>query len=138
MDLQRRTSLLVREPPSPARLAALRLTQELERHGITGDVHEGYGIALVSVWVELVVWCNGFAYHWWNGEYWDKTGFRKHTFHTADNPATAARRVALRYAELRANHPLSPALVQALSPAPGRCPCPAHAETAEERSDSPS
>lgn len=110
----------------PSLRSAYRLRRALGQYGIAADVHGGRRIALVSVWVDLVVWCNGFAYHWWNGEYWEKTGSRKYTFHTADNPVTAARRVAQRYAELRATHPLSPALAEALSPPPRRCPCPIH------------
>ncbi|MEV0233068.1 hypothetical protein [Nonomuraea sp. NPDC050786] len=35
---------------------------ELIGVGIPADVHDGYGLALVSVWVGLVVWCDGERY----------------------------------------------------------------------------
>ncbi|MFJ2029080.1 hypothetical protein [Streptosporangium sp. NPDC087985] len=48
--------------------AANRLLTALEDLGIAADVHEGYGIALVSVWVDLVVWTDGASFSWWLSE----------------------------------------------------------------------
>lgn len=46
----------------------LRRSLQIE-HGIHADAHEGYGLALVSVWVGLVVWCDG-TWYWWRAG-WD-------------------------------------------------------------------
>ena len=43
---------------------AERLRRELEQYGVAADVHEGFGLALVSVWVDLVVWTDG---RWFRG-----------------------------------------------------------------------
>jgi signal transduction histidine kinase len=43
---------VIRRPRGVA-LVAHRLRAELERFGIAADVHDGYGRALVSVWVDL-------------------------------------------------------------------------------------
>jgi hypothetical protein len=84
------------------------LREELQRFGIAADVHEGYGRALVSVWVDLVVWCQPRAYYWWSGRVSPLTGRRTYCYGPADDPVTVARRVAARYAQLRNGHPLSP------------------------------
>ncbi|MET8047172.1 hypothetical protein ABZU75_06180 [Streptosporangium sp. NPDC005286] len=42
--------------------AANRLLTALEDLGIAADVHEGYGIALVSVWTD------GASFPWWLSE----------------------------------------------------------------------
>jgi hypothetical protein len=34
----------------------------LAEDGVSADVHAGFGLALVSVWVGLVVWCDGEFY----------------------------------------------------------------------------
>ncbi|MGW4640388.1 hypothetical protein ACWEN6_17770 [Sphaerisporangium sp. NPDC004334] len=68
----------------PAARAAHRLCRTLERHGITAEVHEGRGLALVSVCVDLVAWTD-------RGP--------------AGDPVTAARRVADRYTTLRHGRP---------------------------------
>ncbi|GLW05462.1 hypothetical protein Misp01_05920 [Microtetraspora sp. NBRC 13810] len=39
--------------------AAESLRLELGRRHITADVLEGHNLALVSVWVGVVVWCDG-------------------------------------------------------------------------------
>jgi hypothetical protein len=44
-----------------------------------------------------------------------RTGWRLYAVYGVDNPATAARGVALRYAELRDSHPRSELIVRALS-----------------------
>ncbi|MEV6151534.1 hypothetical protein AB0L53_14425 [Nonomuraea sp. NPDC052129] len=99
-------------PHAPA--AAEQLRDELETLGIHADVHEGYGMALVSVWVGLVVWCDGERYWWRTG--WDAQRRRVlYAWHSAVEPARAARRVALRYADLRANHPLSEVIADVTS-----------------------
>ncbi|MGW0067686.1 hypothetical protein ACWDUI_09495, partial [Streptosporangium sandarakinum] len=48
---------------------AERLRRALEALGVVVDVHDGYGLALVSVWDGLVVWCNGDRFWWQAG--WD-------------------------------------------------------------------
>jgi hypothetical protein len=88
------------KPQHPAIRAAYRLSRAFEPHGIAADVHEGTGIALVSVWTNLVVWC-GPCYLWWSGGVSPVTGRRTYTYCPADDPVTAARRVAERYAQLR-------------------------------------
>lgn len=55
--------------PSAEVIAAKELQEALETHGIASDVHDGYGLALVSVWVGLVVWCDGARFWWRTG--WD-------------------------------------------------------------------
>lgn len=84
----------------PRRSANL-LQEALRRDGIQTDVHDGYGLALVSVWVGLVVWCDG-------GRFWWRTGWNAdrrrviYAWHPATDPFRAARRIAMRYAEVRA------------------------------------
>ncbi|WP_329088139.1 hypothetical protein [Streptosporangium sp. NBC_01469] len=85
-----------------------QLHAELESLGIISDVHHGHGAALLSVWVDLLVWSDGFHFRWWNGEHSARTGRRKYAAHPAENPATAARRIATRYADLRTTHPEPP------------------------------
>ncbi|RJL29938.1 hypothetical protein D5H75_23585 [Bailinhaonella thermotolerans] len=84
--------------------AARRLCIELaEGHGITARALEGYGIAML--WVgpdaEVVVWTDGAWFRWWTGRL-SRAGRRVYASGTCDNPATAARRVSLRYADLSA------------------------------------
>ncbi|GLW99462.1 hypothetical protein Misp02_35490 [Microtetraspora sp. NBRC 16547] len=100
--------------------AANRLLTVLEDLGIAADVHEGYGIALVSVWVDLVVWTDGASFSWWSGRISQRTGLREHAYCPADDPVTAARRIADRYAELRDEHPLSELIREVLSEIPSR------------------
>lgn len=91
---------------SPVAVAALRLCRELESFGITADPHEGDRVAALSVCAGLVIWCeNGSAdmrYRWWTGRVSERTGRWVYTWCPADDPSTAARRVATRYRELRA------------------------------------
>ncbi|MFC4535285.1 hypothetical protein [Sphaerisporangium dianthi] len=84
----------------PAIRAAYRLRDALQRHGIAADVNEGTAIALVSVWHQLVVWA-GPCYLWWAGGVSPVTGRFTYRYSPADDPVTAARRVAERYHELR-------------------------------------
>lgn len=83
----------------PCRSAEL-LQDALRRDGINSDVHDGYGLALVSVWVGLVVWCDGGRFWWRTG--WNVDHHRViYAWHPASDPFRAARRIAMRYAELR-------------------------------------
>ncbi|WP_066939774.1 hypothetical protein [Microtetraspora fusca] len=77
------------------------------RHGITADVHSGHGVALLSVWVELLVWTNGRWFRWSTGRT-SVNGRPVYAFAPAHDVITTARRVALRREELRRNHPYSP------------------------------
>ncbi|MCC5581560.1 hypothetical protein IMZ11_38760 [Microtetraspora sp. AC03309] len=92
---------------SPAAGAAERLKTELERYEITSDAHPGNGVAMVSVWTDLMVWTDGkFSYMWWGGAYApNSTTRRRFTHSPVDDPALAARRVASRYAVVRAEDP---------------------------------
>ncbi|MBF8192168.1 hypothetical protein ITP53_42125 [Nonomuraea sp. K274] len=84
----------------PCRSAEI-LQEALRRDGINADVHDGYGLALVSVWVGLVVWCDGARFWWRTG--WNSERRRViYAWHPASDPFRAARRIALRYAEIRA------------------------------------
>ncbi|GAA3447789.1 hypothetical protein [Planomonospora venezuelensis] len=89
----------------PSVIAAEELQTELERQGIAADVHDGYGLALVSVWVDLVVWSDGECYWWRTG--WNTERRRTiYAWHPATDPVRAARRVARRYEDLRGTQPL--------------------------------
>lgn len=109
---------------SPAVRAAYSLCRQLEFHRIAADVHEGDGVALVSIWVTLVVWCEDgpdgtTRFRWWSGRTSARTGRWVYTYCPAGAAATAARRIADRYAELRATHPLSPMIAERLVAAYG-------------------
>ncbi|WP_326645064.1 hypothetical protein OG884_12050 [Streptosporangium sp. NBC_01755] len=92
-------------PDDTAVRAAEELREALARYGIAADVHDGYGLALVSVWVDLIVWCRGDQFWWRTG--WNPRQYRPvYARHPAAEPGRAAHRVALRYAELRQIHPL--------------------------------
>ncbi len=84
---------------------AERLRVELERLGITAEAHAGDGVVLLSVWTDLVVWCeqgsDGWHYRWWTGCLADRTGRYIYTRSPAWAVKTAAHRIAERYAELR-------------------------------------
>ena len=89
--------------------AAERLRHALARHGIACDVHDGYGLALVSVWAGLVVWCNGDRFWWCAG--WDAHRRRPvYASHRGSEPDRAADRIARHYARLSARHPEPPQL----------------------------
>ncbi|MEV4064024.1 hypothetical protein [Nonomuraea dietziae] len=76
------------------------LSRALASHGVATDVHDGYGLALVSVWVGLVVWCDGYRYWWRTG--WNTERRRViYAWHPASDPDRAARRVLLRFGDLR-------------------------------------
>ncbi|MBN6051500.1 hypothetical protein JYK22_06090, partial [Nonomuraea sp. RK-328] len=87
-------------PVVPVRIAE-QLRTELERHGITADVNDGYGLAVVSVWHGLVVWTNGLTLWWRVG--WSRRRRRPvYAWHPASEPQRAANRIAICYANLRA------------------------------------
>ncbi|MET9339349.1 hypothetical protein [Nonomuraea sp. NPDC003804] len=86
--------------PVRPRASAEIFSRALSGHGVAADVHDGYGLALVSVWVGLVVWCDGYRYWWRTG--WNAERRRViYAWHPANEPDRAARRVLLRYNELR-------------------------------------
>ncbi|WP_143043882.1 hypothetical protein [Nonomuraea jiangxiensis] len=100
----------------PETHAAEALADALAARGVSADVHDGYGLALVSVWAGLVVWCHGGRYWWRSG--WDARRYRViYAWHPATEPARAAHRVARRYAQLRESHTLA-------APVTGAPPCP--------------
>ncbi len=109
-----------------ARLAGLvtgsadRLRAELEQHGIRADLHRGRGVALVSVWLDLLVWVEagpeGLRYRWWTGRVSERTGRYVYTGSPAHAVEAAARRIAARYRELVDSHPLSPMIAEWSAP----------------------
>ncbi|WP_326823861.1 hypothetical protein [Streptosporangium sp. NBC_01756] len=97
----------------PGRRAEV-LRVALEKYGIAANVHDGYGLALVSVWVGLVVWCDGDRFWWRTG--WDARRRRfVYARHPATDPDRAARRVTFRYRELQETHPLSELIAESMS-----------------------
>lgn len=98
-------SLLATAKRSPALVVAEQLRGELERLGVSADVHEGDGLALLSVRLHLAVWCErgpeGWRYRWWTGRVSQRTGRWIYTGCRALAVKTAAQRIAARYAELR-------------------------------------
>ncbi|GAA3421295.1 hypothetical protein [Streptosporangium vulgare] len=88
--------------------AAERLREALAGHEIIADVHDGYGLALVSVGVGLVVWSNGERFWWHTG--WNAERRRAvYASQEAAEPGRAARRIAFHHARL----------CETASPAPG-------------------
>lgn len=92
--------------------AADRLRAELERKGVRTDVHEGAGVALVSARLDVLVWAEagleGLRYRWWTGRLSERTGLYAYAESAARAVEEAARRIATRYRELLAGHPVSP------------------------------
>jgi hypothetical protein len=85
---------------TPVRIAE-QLCRELEQRGITADVNDGYGLAVVSVWHTLFVWTDGVLLWWRVG--WSRQRNRPvYAWHPASEPQQAANRIALCYANLRA------------------------------------
>ncbi|GAA2905780.1 hypothetical protein GCM10010517_71940 [Streptosporangium fragile] len=89
------------------REAAESLRAELGRLRISADVHEGHDLALVSVWVGLVVWCDGQRF-WWRTSWNARRRRFVYAWHSSSEPEGAARRVALWYAQLRREGPVLP------------------------------
>ncbi|MGI5283972.1 hypothetical protein ACQEVF_11625 [Nonomuraea polychroma] len=90
--------------PTPEKHAADDLAKALAAQGVPTDIHNGYGLTLVSVWVGLVVWCDG-EWFWWRSGWDDRRKRVIYARHPAIDPMRAARRVAFRYADLRRNPP---------------------------------
>ncbi|MFC0864464.1 hypothetical protein ACFHYQ_19415 [Sphaerimonospora cavernae] len=92
-------------PVAGAGEMAERLRVELERLGVAAEVRAGDGVALLSVWADLVVWCeqgpDGWRYRWWTGRLADHSGLYIYTRCPVQAVKTAAHRIAERYAELR-------------------------------------
>ena len=87
----------------PADEAAEQLQVQLHaEHRIASEVHHGDGVALVLISTGLVVWTDGDIWWWWTGH---TTGRGRWIYNhvSTGNVATAARRIALRYEETRAN-----------------------------------
>ncbi|MGP3965930.1 hypothetical protein ACTWPT_59315 [Nonomuraea sp. 3N208] len=78
-----------------------QLRRELAQHGITADVNDGYGLAVVSVWRGLVVWTNGDLF-WWRAGWNERRARATYVCHPAADPKRAAQRIAIRYGDLRA------------------------------------
>ena len=105
---------------SPALHVANRLRDELALQGITADVHDGYGVALVLVWVDLVVWVECgidgvWRYIWWTGRINPKTGRWVYTRCPFTGVSSVARLVGERYRELLERHPWSPVIAEVVS-----------------------
>ena len=104
-------------PTMDSTLSAELLQEVLRLDGIEADVHDGYGLALVSVWVGLVVWCDGERFWWRTG--WSAERRRSiYAWHPASDPYRAARRIARRYEELRAQQDAEAHLSEPLSAEP--------------------
>jgi hypothetical protein len=83
---------------SPAIVAARRLCRALEDHGIAGSVSAGFGLAVVLVRLDLVVWCEcaatGWRFRWWTGDVSDTDSRWLWTVCPSGAAQTAARRIA--------------------------------------------
>lgn len=102
-------------PQDPALIAALRLRHHLEAHGIAADVNDGYGLAVVSVWIDLLVWTDGERFWWRTG--WNPLRRRyRIAWHPVADSERAARRIAFRLAQLRR----SPSACTSVTTAAGR------------------
>ncbi|MFG1963555.1 hypothetical protein [Nonomuraea sp. NPDC049028] len=95
--------------PTPEKHSADELAKALAVLGVSTDVHHGYDLALVSVWVGLVIWCDG-EWFWWRSGWDDRRKRVIYARHPALDPTRAAQRVAFRYADLRRNPPEPEAL----------------------------
>ncbi|MEU4235514.1 hypothetical protein AB0F17_65585 [Nonomuraea sp. NPDC026600] len=90
--------------PIAAAAVADQLQRELAMHGIAADVNDGYGLAVVSVWRGLVVWTNG-DHFWWCAGWNDHRSRPVYAWHPATDAKRAARRIAVRYGDLRVTSP---------------------------------
>ncbi|MEV5413615.1 hypothetical protein AB0K60_32900 [Thermopolyspora sp. NPDC052614] len=87
-------------PQVPALVAALWLRHHLEAHGIAADVNGGYGLAVVSVCADLLVWTDGDRF-WWRTRWNPRRRRYSLAWHPAADSERAARRIAFRLAQLR-------------------------------------
>ncbi|GAA5086056.1 hypothetical protein HNP84_009625 [Thermocatellispora tengchongensis] len=83
-----------------ALIAAWWLLDELKALGVGGEVIGGYGLAVVPVWTDLLVWTDG-QYFWWRLDWNARTRRYSYAWHSVTDPERAARRVAFRLADLR-------------------------------------
>jgi hypothetical protein len=81
--------------------AARLQTQLREAHRIAADVNHGDGIALLSVWKDLVCWTDGHLCWWWTGRT-SRRNRRIYTYAQVGDIVTVACRIAQRYDEVRA------------------------------------
>lgn len=72
----------------------------LANRGIRADVNGDYGLAVVSVWAGLTVWCNGNLF-WWNVGQSPATRNPVYAQQPAVELEQATRRVIRRYVDLR-------------------------------------
>ncbi|RCG32601.1 hypothetical protein DQ384_03665 [Sphaerisporangium album] len=95
--------------------AAETLQRTLAAFHIRTDVNAGKGVALVSVWADLIVWTDGeLGYWWWSGRY-SSPGRKLYAWGPVRDPVSVARRVACRFAETFHGHPHSAAILRMLS-----------------------
>ncbi|MEU0517281.1 hypothetical protein [Streptosporangium sp. NPDC006007] len=88
----------------PAVGAAERLRHALADLWVTTDVHLGFGVALVSVWTDLLVLTDGRCFRWWTGEL-NRAGNRVYAYCPADLPIAAAHDIARVRESLRTRQP---------------------------------
>ncbi|MEU9887471.1 hypothetical protein [Sphaerisporangium sp. NPDC051011] len=95
--------------------AAETLQRKLAFFHISTDINVGKGVALISVWADLIVWTDGeLGYWWWSGRY-SSPGRKLYAWGPVLDPVSVARRVACRFAETFHDHPLSAAIIHMLS-----------------------
>ncbi|MFG1685333.1 hypothetical protein ACGFNP_34590 [Nonomuraea sp. NPDC049269] len=94
--------------------SAHALRYALAEQDIASDIHAGYGLALVSVRVGLVVWCDG-NWFWWRVGWNDRRKRVLYARHPADEPVRAARRVAFRCEEVYRHNPHSELIADVVS-----------------------
>ncbi|MGW5689102.1 hypothetical protein [Nonomuraea sp. NPDC003754] len=92
-------------PMTAAAVASMLLKDELGKLGIYADVNEHRGVALVSLWLDLIIWCDGTRFSFWTGQH-DHRGARVYAVLPVDDVDATARRAAQRYAEHREAEPL--------------------------------
>lgn len=106
-------------PLTRAMWAACEMKRHLATFGIHADINEdARDLAVLSVWVDLLVWTNGSRYWWWSGRFSTVRGYKVYSSGPVSDPISASRRVVARYAKLRAGHPLSDRLVELLTEVP--------------------
>jgi hypothetical protein len=90
-----------------ARKAAEQLQVNLGRYDIPSDLHDGQGLALLSICVGLIVWCDGTRFWWRTG--WNEEHRRfVYAWQSSLEPDIAARRVSRLYVQVRREGPAIP------------------------------